>query len=35
MSSSDSSRARITRDAPADRASSTEAASVHVICVEA
>ena len=35
MSSSDSSRARITRVAPSSRASSTDAASVHVICVEA
>src|SRR5580700_459515 len=35
MSSSDSSRARMMRDAPTERASSTPAASVHVICVDA
>ena len=35
MSSSESSRARITRVAPTSRASSTDEASVHVICVEA
>jgi hypothetical protein len=35
MSSRESSRARITREAPSSRASSTEPASVQVICVEA
>ena len=35
MSSSESSRARMTRVAPSDRASSTAAASVQVICVDA
>ena len=35
ISWSDSSRARMTRAAPSDRASSTDAASVQVIWVEA